>query len=66
MPKYQALESAQWSVKAQAARAMGTVATKLGGTIQPQTQARLAAVLLAALQGRTWTGKECLLRSPID
>ena len=32
----QALESGQWTVKAQAARAMGTVATKLGGTINPQ------------------------------
>jgi len=62
----QALDSAQWSVKAQAARAMGTVATKLGGTIQPSTQRRLVTVLLAALQGRTWTGKECLLRSLSD
>ena len=32
----QALESGQWAVKAQAARSMGTVATKLGGTINPQ------------------------------
>ena len=62
----QALESAQWSVKAQAARAMGTLATKLGGTIQAATQSRLTSVLLAALQGRTWTGKECLLRSLSD
>merc|ERR1719509_653959 len=61
-----ALDSAQWSVKAQAARAMGTVVTKLGGTIQPATQRRLATVLVSALQGRTWTGKECLLRSLSD
>jgi hypothetical protein len=50
-------------VKAQAARAMGTVATKLGGTIAPATQKRLADLLLAALAGRTWAGKECVLRS---
>jgi hypothetical protein len=56
------LESGQWAVKAQAARAMGTVATKLGGTIAPATQKRLADLLLAALAGRTWTGKECVLR----
>jgi hypothetical protein len=49
-------------VKAQAARAMGTVATKLGGTIAPATQKRLTDLLLAALAGRTWTGKECVLR----
>jgi proteasome component ECM29 len=59
----QAIESGQWAVKAQAARAMGTVATKLGGTIAPATQKRLADLLLAALAGRTWAGKECVLRS---
>ena len=77
---------------------MGTVVTKLGGTIQPATQRRLVTVLVSALQvrdschggmegirwhpsrkpfthqspqpappqGRTWTGKECLLRSLSD
>ncbi len=34
LPK--ALESGQWNVKVQAARAMRTVCTKLGGTINPQ------------------------------
>ena len=47
-------------------RAMGTVATKLGGTIQASTQRKLATVLTTALAGRTWTGKECLLRSLSD
>ena len=41
---FQALESGQWTVKAQAVRAMGTVATKLGGTINPQ-------VILLMLKG---------------
>ena len=45
---------------------MGTVATKLGGTIQASTQRKLATVLTTALAGRTWTGKECLLRSLSD
>merc|ERR1719244_229958 len=62
----QALESGQWAVKAQAARAMGTVVTKLGGTIQSATQRKLVTHLLTGLQGRTWTGKECLLRSLSD
>ena len=61
-----ALESKQWAVKAQAARAMGTVATKLGGTILPATQRQILASLLGALAGRTWTGKECVLRSLSD
>ena len=30
------LKSGLWNVKAQAARAMSTVCTKLGGTINPQ------------------------------
>jgi len=61
-----ALESKQWAVKAQAARAMGTVASKLGGTMSPATQKQILASLLGALAGRTWTGKECVLRSLAD
>jgi len=61
-----ALGSNQWSVKAQAARAIGTVATKLGGTIQAGTQKKLVGLLLTGLEGRTWGGKECLLRSLAD
>merc|ERR1719341_3095950 len=62
----QALCSNQWPVKAQAARAIGTVATKLGGTIQPAVQKKLIGLLLTGLDGRTWDGKECLLRSLAD
>ena len=58
-----AMESGQWSVKAQAARAMGTICTKLGGTINPVVQKRIAALLIGALAGRTWAGKECIMRS---
>lgn len=61
-----ALSSSQWSVKAQAARAIGTVASKLGVTIQPPVQKQLIDLLLAGLDGRTWAGKECLLRSLAD
>jgi len=62
----QALGSNQWAVKAQAARAIGTIATKLGGTIQPAIQKKLLELLLSGLEGRTWAGKECLLRSLAD
>jgi len=62
----QAIASSQWAVKAQAARAIGTVATKLGGTIQSETQKQLVDLMLTGLQGRTWTGKECFLRSLAD
>ena len=61
-----AMDSGQWSVKAQAARAMGTVCTKLGGTINSAVQKRIAALLIAALTGRTWAGKECIIRSLQD
>merc|ERR1719481_197387 len=57
------LNSNQWPVKAQAARAIGTVATKLGETIQAPVQKKLIDLLLAGLEGRTWTGKESLLKS---
>ena len=57
-----ALTSQQWSVKVQAARAIGTVATKLDTNIQ----ARLVSLLLAGLEGRTWAGKEALMKSLAD
>ena len=53
-------------MKAQAARAVGTVASKLASNIQPETQARLVHMLLAGLEGRTWAGKESLVRSLAD
>ena len=61
-----ALTSSQWPVKAQAARAIGTVARRLALTLPPATQRRLVELLLAGLEGRTWTGKESLLRALAD
>ena len=43
-----ALSSNQWPVKAQAAKAIGTVAKKLGATIQSDTQIKLLELLFAA------------------
>merc|ERR1719300_269731 len=45
---------------------MGTIATKLGGTIHEGVQKKLIELLLSGLEGRTWNGKECLLRSLSD
>ena len=49
-----AIESQQWRVKAQAARAMGTVATKLGPGLPQREQKLLLTILINALAGRTW------------
>jgi len=61
-----ALTSSQWNVKAQAARALGTVGKKLGGTILPEVQIKMLELLVTGLEGRTWTGKESLLRALAD
>jgi proteasome component ECM29 len=51
------IDHAAWSTKTQAARAMATVAERLGsGLGQPQL-GQLLEALLAALSSRTWTGK---------
>ncbi|XP_033636669.1 proteasome adapter and scaffold protein ECM29-like [Asterias rubens] len=59
----EALGSQSWPRKAQAARAMSTVAKKLGSRLQPPHLGRLLAALVAGLSGRTWNGKDELLRS---
>jgi len=51
------LQSQSWSTKAQAARAMSTVADKLGSNLRPPHLGNLVLALLAGLQGRTWSGK---------
>lgn len=61
-----ALSSSQWAVKAQTARAIGTVVKKLGDTIQSDTQLQLLELLVTGLEGRTWTGKESLVKSVAD
>ena len=56
-----AIESPQWKIKAEAARAMGTVANKLEDAIPVKEQKHLLTILLNGLAGRTWTGKEAIL-----
>ena len=61
-----AIESTQWKMKAQAARAMGTIASKLGNSLPMKDQGRLLTILINALSGRTWDGKEAILTALAD
>ena len=61
-----ALESQQWKMKAQAARAMGSIGLKLKSQIPMNEQGMLLIQLIEALSGRTWTGKESILESIKD
>ena len=58
-----ALESQQWKMKAQAARAMGTIGSKMKSAIPAKEQGVLLIQLVEALAGRTWSGKEAILVS---
>ncbi len=58
-----AIGSQSWHIKAQAASAMKTTATKLGSNLGPPHLGMLLQALLDGLSGRTWTGKEALLHS---
>lgn len=49
--------SQTWSLKSQTARAMATVAQKLGAQLCPPYLDQLLAALLEGLSGRTWEGK---------
>jgi hypothetical protein len=53
-----AIESQQWQMKAQAARAMGKIGQKLETSIPVKEERLLLTVLLNGLSGRTWVGKE--------
>lgn len=55
------LESASWTIKAQAANAVTTVALKLGSQITDETRNAFTTILINGLSGRTWKGKEKLL-----
>ncbi|XP_070562742.1 proteasome adapter and scaffold protein ECM29-like isoform X2 [Ptychodera flava] len=57
------LGSQSWHMKAQAASAMSTVATKLASTLKPPHLGSLLKALLKGLSGRTWDGKESLLKA---
>lgn len=56
-----ALESPSWTMKAQAANAVGVVAQKLGSTMDKKHLEALISILLNGLSGRTWNGKNKLL-----
>ncbi|KAG5880535.1 hypothetical protein JTB14_026768 [Gonioctena quinquepunctata] len=58
-----ALESPSWTVKAQAANAVSTVANKLGSTMDATHRNSLIMILLSGLSGRTWNGKDKLLKA---
>jgi len=57
------LTSQAWGLRIKAAKSILTIATKLGDSLQQPHINNLLDVLLTALQGRTWTGKECLLQA---
>lgn len=58
-----ALESASWTTKAQAANAVSTVAVKIGSTMDENARNSLLKILITGLQGRTWNGKEQLVHA---
>ena len=60
------LQSQLWSVKAQAARAIATVADKLGGQLGRPHLAALLSAVLDGLSGRTWQGKVICVAQPIE
>ncbi|CAH1134863.1 unnamed protein product [Ceutorhynchus assimilis] len=58
-----ALESSSWTIKAQAANAVATVASKLGSTMDAQHTNSLLNILITGLNGKTWKGKDKLLKA---
>ena len=58
-----ALESASWTMKAQAANAVSTVAVKLGSSMDEDARNSLLNILTNGLQGRIWNGKERLVQA---
>nr|CAD7576131.1 unnamed protein product [Timema californicum] len=58
-----ALESPSWTMKAQAARGVSMVASKMGATLSVVHRDSLIDILMTGLGGRTWTGKENLLKA---
>eukprot|EP00095_Tigriopus_kingsejongensis_P007808 maker-scaffold204_size260821-snap-gene-1.36 protein:Tk07808 transcript:maker-scaffold204_size260821-snap-gene-1.36-mRNA-1 annotation:"proteasome-associated protein ecm29-like protein" len=61
-----AIESQKWAMKAQAARAISTICTKLGTSLPLKEQEEFMILLLNALGGRTWDGKQALLIALAD
>lgn len=57
------LDDPSWSIKAQAANAINTIAKRLGSTLDHSERNRLINALLQAVGGRTFQGKEHLLQA---
>lgn len=58
-----ALQSQSWKMKAQGAAAMATVAKQQTGSLVPPHLGMVLSALMQGLAGRTWTGKEELLKA---
>lgn len=57
------LEDSSWSIKAQGANAINTIATRLGKNLDHAERNRLINALLQTVSGRTFQGKERLLEA---
>nr|XP_033782200.1 proteasome adapter and scaffold protein ECM29 isoform X1 [Geotrypetes seraphini] len=58
-----ALQSQSWKMKAQGAAAMASIAKQQTGSLVPPHLGIVLSALLEGLPGRTWTGKEELLKA---
>lgn len=58
-----AITSPSWKLKAQAGSAIGFIANSLKDQLEPVQRDVLLRILLDALAGRTWDGKEHLLHA---
>lgn len=58
-----ALQSQSWKMKAQGAAAMATVAKQQTGSLVPPYLGMILGALMQGLAGRTWAGKEELLKA---
>nr|CAH7763652.1 unnamed protein product [Callosobruchus chinensis] len=58
-----AFESPSWTMKAQAANAVSTIANKLGSSLDAKHRNSLIRILITGLSGRTWNGKDKLLKA---
>ncbi|XP_072904697.1 proteasome adapter and scaffold protein ECM29 [Hemitrygon akajei] len=58
-----ALQSQSWKMKAQGATAMASIAKQQTGSLVPPHLGMILNALLQGIAGRTWTGKEELLKA---
>lgn len=57
------LDNPSWTIKAQSANAINTIATRLGPNLDDPERNRMIKALLAAVSGRTFQGKERILHA---